>query len=64
MTGFSRFNFSPTITDNIARAGFMEPTPIQREAIPQALEGHDFWRSPKQVPGKLRRCCVKIFRKV
>jgi ATP-dependent RNA helicase RhlE len=52
MSGFSRFNFSPTITENIARAGFLEPTPIQREAIPQALEGHDLLALAQTGTGK------------
>lgn len=41
MSGFQKFAFSPILADNIARAGFTEPTPIQNEAIPYVLEGHD-----------------------
>ncbi|HNM99954.1 MAG TPA: DEAD/DEAH box helicase [Turneriella sp.] len=52
MSGFSQFNFSPTLTDNITRAGFSEPTPIQREAIPQALEGHDLLALAQTGTGK------------
>lgn len=31
----------PSLTKTIARAGFTEPTPIQNQAIPLALDGHD-----------------------
>jgi len=41
MSGFQKFSFSPILADNIARAGFKEPTPIQNEAIPYVLQGHD-----------------------
>lgn len=41
MSGFQKFSFSPILADNIARAGFTEPTPIQNEAIPYVLQGHD-----------------------
>ena len=41
MSGFQKFPFSPILAENIARAGFTEPTPIQNEAIPHVLQGHD-----------------------
>lgn len=41
MSGFQKFEFSPILADNIARAGYTEPTPIQKEAIPFVLQGHD-----------------------
>lgn len=41
MSDFQKFEFNPLIAKNIERAGFTTPTPIQREAIPHALAGHD-----------------------
>lgn len=41
MSDFNQFQFSDAINRNIERAGFKAPTPIQREAIPQVLQGHD-----------------------
>lgn len=41
MSGFSTFPLSPIIQQNIERAGFIEPTPIQKRTIPLALEGRD-----------------------
>ena len=32
---------APTLRTALSRAGFTEPTPIQNQAIPLALEGHD-----------------------
>ncbi len=32
---------APTLTTALTRAGFTQPTPIQNQAIPLALEGHD-----------------------
>src|SRR5690606_5553317 len=32
---------APTLLSALKRAGFTEPTPIQNQAIPLALEGHD-----------------------
>ncbi len=39
--GFLNFNLGPAIRRGIAAAGFVDPRPIQVEAIPAALEGRD-----------------------
>jgi len=38
---FEDFNFKPELAKAIKDAGFREPSPIQKEAIPLVLEGHD-----------------------
>ena len=38
---FEDFNFKPELAQAIKKAGFREPSPIQKEAIPLILEGHD-----------------------
>ena len=38
---FSDFNFKPQIQKAIENAGFKEPSPIQKEAIPLILQGKD-----------------------
>jgi len=38
---FEDFNFKPELASAIKKAGFREPSPIQKEAIPLILEGHD-----------------------
>ncbi len=41
MSQFQQLGLSPALTDELARAGFDQPTTIQQQAIPLALEGHD-----------------------
>ncbi|SHO81589.1 DEAD-box ATP-dependent RNA helicase CshA [hydrothermal vent metagenome] len=38
---FTDFNFKSTIQEAIEQAGFKEPSPIQKDAIPHILEGKD-----------------------
>jgi ATP-dependent RNA helicase RhlE len=38
---FSSFNLHPSVLRGVAGLGFTVPTPIQRDAIPPALEGRD-----------------------
>src|ERR1700761_1977313 len=38
---FRALNLSPKILQAVDDAGYTEPTPIQKEAIPLILEGHD-----------------------
>ncbi|SDO95571.1 DEAD/DEAH box helicase [Desulforhopalus singaporensis] len=38
---FNHFQFDPKINAGIAACGYTSPTPIQKEAIPQILAGHD-----------------------
>ena len=38
---FEDFNFKPKLAEAIKKAGFREPSPIQKEAIPLILNGHD-----------------------
>ncbi|APZ51463.1 DEAD/DEAH box helicase [Salipiger abyssi] len=41
MFDFDMLGLSPALNDALSRNGFKEPTPIQNQAIPLALEGHD-----------------------
>jgi ATP-dependent RNA helicase RhlE len=38
---FDMLGLAPALNDALTRSGFSEPTPIQNQAIPLALEGHD-----------------------
>jgi len=38
---FSEFNFDPAIAAAIQKCGYTVPTPIQMQAIPHLLQGHD-----------------------
>ncbi|MGR3756123.1 MAG: DEAD/DEAH box helicase, partial [Tranquillimonas sp.] len=41
MFDFDMLGLSPTLNDALKRGGFAQPTPIQNQAVPLALEGHD-----------------------
>ncbi|MEO0936527.1 MAG: DEAD/DEAH box helicase [Pseudomonadota bacterium] len=41
MFDFDMLGLAPSLKDALDRAGLKEPTPIQNQAIPLALEGHD-----------------------
>lgn len=49
---FTSFQFSQTLTATLAREGFVEPTPVQRDAIPPALGGRDVLASAQTGSGK------------
>jgi len=49
---FSDFNLKDTIQAAITEAGFTEPSPIQRDAIPLVLEGHDMVAQAQTGTGK------------
>ena len=38
---FSEFNFNPAIAAAVQKCGYTVPTPIQMQAIPHLLQGHD-----------------------
>ena len=38
---FNEFNLKPELIHTLDDMGFEEPTPIQQQAIPHALEGRD-----------------------
>jgi ATP-dependent RNA helicase RhlE len=39
--GFSTLGLAPELTDAVSKMGYSTPTPIQADAIPVVLEGHD-----------------------
>ncbi|MCR9089407.1 MAG: DEAD/DEAH box helicase [Rhodobacteraceae bacterium] len=41
MSDFETLGLAPELTQTLVRAGFTDPTPIQTQAIPLALAGHD-----------------------
>ena len=49
---FSTLGLDPSLLDNLARLGYAEPTPVQREAIPAALAGGDLLVSSQTGSGK------------
>jgi len=49
---FTDFNLKDTIQASITEAGFTEPSPVQRDAIPLILEGHDIIAQAQTGTGK------------
>jgi len=49
---FTDFNLKPTILDAVTEAGFKEPSPVQKDAIPLVLEGHDMIAQAQTGTGK------------
>ena len=41
MTSFDQLDLAPSILKSVKEMGFEKPTPIQRDAIPLVLQGHD-----------------------
>ena len=52
MNNFSELRLSPAIRDNLARHGFVKPTPVQAKAIPPAMAGHDIVATAQTGTGK------------
>jgi superfamily II DNA/RNA helicase len=49
---FEKLALNPSILKAITESGYTTPTPIQAQAIPQALEGHDLMASAQTGTGK------------
>ncbi len=49
---FESLNLNPSILKAIAESGYTEPTPIQSEAIPVVIAGHDLMASAQTGTGK------------
>ena len=52
MNTFEKLGISPTLLHNLNNIGFSQPTPIQEQAIPPALEGKDIIGSAQTGTGK------------
>ena len=49
---FTTLNLNPSILKAIADTGYTEPTPIQAQAIPEIISGHDLMASAQTGSGK------------
>ncbi len=52
MTTFSELSISAVLKGNLARHGFTQPTPVQAQAVPPALEGRDVVATAQTGTGK------------
>ena len=49
---FQAFNLHPVIAASIKEAGYVTPTPIQQQAIPVVMAGHDLIATAQTGTGK------------
>jgi len=64
MNQFSELSLSTTIKANLARNGFIKPTPVQAEAIPAALAGRDLIATAQTGTGKTLAFALPIVEKL
>ncbi len=58
--GFTRFHLSPPLLEAVTKLGYAEPTPIQVQAIPEVLKGHDLQACAQTGTGKTCAFVVPI----
>jgi ATP-dependent RNA helicase RhlE len=61
---FSSFNLDPSLLRGVAGLGFTEPTPIQRDGIPPALEGRDILACAMTGSGKTAAFALPILQRL
>jgi len=58
--GFTQFNLSPQLFKAITDLGYAEPTPVQAQAIPEALKGRDLRACAQTGTGKTLAFVIPI----
>jgi ATP-dependent RNA helicase RhlE len=61
---FEQFSFDPRIRAGIKAAGFITPTPIQQQAIPAVLQGHDVLGVAQTGTGKTAAFVLPILQRL
>ncbi|HKZ70716.1 MAG TPA: DEAD/DEAH box helicase, partial [Anaerolineales bacterium] len=61
---FDSFNFDPRVAAGIQALGYTEPTPIQAQAIPAILEGHDVMGLAQTGTGKTAAFVLPILQRL
>ncbi|MEO8027650.1 MAG: DEAD/DEAH box helicase [Bryobacteraceae bacterium] len=64
MSTFSELALSPVLKTNLARHGFVEPTTVQSQSIPPALEGRDVVATAQTGTGKTLAFVLPILEKL
>ena len=64
MTTFQDFGLSPALAKSLERMEYTTPTPIQKQAIPLALEGHDIMGSAQTGTGKTAAFAIPLVEKL
>ncbi|MGE5584173.1 MAG: DEAD/DEAH box helicase [Bacillota bacterium] len=61
---FSDFRLGPVLLDNVRKAGYIKPTPVQSSAIPPALEGRDIVVTAETGSGKTAAFLLPMLERV
>lgn len=61
---FTTFNFRPELLEGVLKAGFTVPTPVQKEAIPQVMNGADVVAQAGTGTGKTAAFALPILNKI
>ena len=61
---FSDFPLSDTIQSNLDELGYQNPTPIQRQAIPEILAGRDVLGAAQTGTGKTAAYCLPLLQRL
>ena len=61
---FQSFNFHPAIAASIKEAGYVTPTPIQKDAIPTVLQGRDVMGLAQTGTGKTAAFALPILQRL
>ena len=61
---FSSFNLHPALLRAVADAGFTQPTPIQRDGIPQGMAGRDVLACAMTGSGKTAAFLLPILQRL
>jgi ATP-dependent RNA helicase RhlE len=61
---FQNFNFNPRVAAGVKSAGYVTPTPIQAEAIPQVLQGRDIMGLAQTGTGKTAAFVLPILERL
>ena len=64
MKTFEGFDLNPVLNASLARMNFTQPTPIQAQAIPLALEGRDVMGSAQTGTGKTAAFAIPVVEKL
>ena len=64
MRKFEDFGLSKTLEKSIVNMGFVNPTPVQEQSIPVALEGKDILGSAQTGTGKTAAFSIPLIQKL
>lgn len=64
MKNFEGFGLSPALSKSLTHMKYRTPTPIQAQAIPLALEGHDIMGSAQTGTGKTAAFAIPLIEKL